>query len=142
MPENAYTVPRLRAIRVDFKVIARDNIQFHKHTGSMWRGFLKKPMRDRLCVMGLDTCDTCPILTRCGYGHIWEQPPAEALLAEARALAAHFPKNWNPTCTPDQIGGGEWGNDGYSVDPRNEANGSSVVNTWRLAMGEELGRAI
>jgi hypothetical protein len=65
---------------------------------------------------------------------------AKALLAQARTLATHFPKKWNPTCTPDQVGGGEWGNDGYTVDGGGEADGSSVVNTWRLAMGEELGK--
>ena len=63
---------------------------------------------------------------------------AKALMAQARRLATHFPKKWNPTCTPDQIGGGEWMNDGYSVDPGTEKDGSSVVNTWRLAMGAEL----
>ena len=65
---------------------------------------------------------------------------ALALLAQARTLATHFPKKWNPTCTADQVGGGEWGDDGYSVDDGGEADGSSVVNTWRLAMGEELGK--
>jgi hypothetical protein len=32
------------------------------------------------------------------------------------------------------------GDDGYAVDKAAEADGSSVYNTWRLAMGEELGR--
>ena len=61
-----------------------------------------------------------------------------ALLEQARKMATSFPKKWNPTCTPDQIGGGEWGDDGYSVDVGTAENGSSVVNTWRLAMGAEL----
>ena len=79
MSRISYTVPRLRAVKVDFKVVARDNVQLNKHTGSMWRGFLKKPMRDRLCVMDLDPCNSCPIVSRCGYGHIWEQPSSPSL---------------------------------------------------------------
>ena len=34
--------------------------------------------------------------------------------------------------------GANWGDDGYAVDSGGEADGSSVVNTWRLAMGAEL----
>jgi hypothetical protein len=63
-----------------------------------------------------------------------------ALLAQARTLATHFPKDWNPTC----FGAGtvaDWGNDGFAVDPGRELDGSSVFNTWRLAMGVELDAA-
>jgi hypothetical protein len=63
---------------------------------------------------------------------------AKALMAQAHILASHFPKKWNPTCTPDQIGGGQWGDDGYAPDPGGEQDGSSIVNTWRLAMAAEL----
>ena len=34
--------------------------------------------------------------------------------------------------------GANWGDDGYTVDSGGEADGSSIVNTWRLAMGAEL----
>lgn len=36
----------------------------------------------------------------------------------------------------------DWGDDGYSVEGgENEPDGSSVYNTWRLAMGKELDAA-
>ena len=75
MSELTYKVPKLRTVKVDFKIFARDKIQLPKHTGAMWRGFLKRPMYDRLCVMDLMTCAGCPIISRCGYGQVWERPP-------------------------------------------------------------------
>lgn len=35
----------------------------------------------------------------------------------------------------------DWGDDGYQVDKGAHANGASVINTWKLAMGAELDRA-
>jgi hypothetical protein len=72
---------------------------------------------------------------------------AAALLAQARTLATHFPLGWNPGCTgggkvlPDGSRVADWGDDGYAVDKGGQADGSSVVNEWRLALGEELDKA-
>ena len=67
---------------------------------------------------------------------------ADSLLAQARSFATHFTNGWNAGCYPKGTGihanGANWGNDGYSVDTGDEADGSSIINTWRLAMGEAL----
>jgi hypothetical protein len=58
---------------------------------------------------------------------------ATALMAQARAMAWNFPSKWF------HAGGvPNWGDDGYEVDQGGHADGSSVVNTWKLAMGAEL----
>eukprot|EP01050_Picozoa_sp_SAG11_P001731 SAG11_NODE_79_length_17750_cov_28.445980_7_plen_928_part_00 len=69
-------------------------------------------------------------------------PNVQAVLRQARTLATHFPKRWNPGCTvPNPGHAGDWGDDGYAVDPGSEEDGSSIVNNWRLAMGQALDAA-
>ena len=73
---------------------------------------------------------------------------ASALLAQARTLATHFPLGWNRRCSgggkvgPDGKKVADWGDDGYVVDKGGQADGSSVVNEWRLAMGAELDKTL
>jgi hypothetical protein len=69
----------------------------------------------------------------------WHSVKAKALLTQARALATHFPIAWDPIGCGYKKRSASWGNDGYMVDPGREADGSSVVNEWRLSMGAELG---
>lgn len=88
---QAPIAPRLRWLRVDFHLWPREQINLSPHTGATLRGFLKKPMRDLLCVTGLPQCAHCPTLDRCGYGLMWEKPPAKALPDVHRPLAALLP---------------------------------------------------
>jgi hypothetical protein len=62
---------------------------------------------------------------------------AESLMNQARTMATAFPTKWNRRMGVKPL---FWGADGYTVDPGNETDGSSVVNEWRLRMGAELDR--
>ena len=66
----------------------------------------------------------------------------EALLAAARARATAFPSGWNGGCPPAGVPPKSWGDDGYEVDAGGEADGSSVVNEWKLAAGAALDAAL
>ena len=60
---------------------------------------------------------------------------AQALMAQARAMATGFPAGWFGPSPRD-----DWGDDGYEVDKwgASDADGSGVVNTWKLQMGRLL----
>ena len=58
-------------------------------------------------------------------------PDADAVMAQARAMATGFPAGW---FGPSR----NWGDDGYQVDVDVHADGSGVVNTWKLEMGRLL----
>jgi hypothetical protein len=65
---------------------------------------------------------------------------ARALIAQARDMASSFPYRWGGYSPAGRIPR-DWGDDGYQVDKGGQADGSSVVNTWKLAMGAELALA-
>jgi hypothetical protein len=88
---QAPTAPRLRWLRVEFHLWPHEQVNLLEHTGSTLRGFLKKPMRDRLCVTDLKGCERCPVLERCGYGLMWEKPPVRELRSVQKPLAAILP---------------------------------------------------
>lgn len=73
--------------------------------------------------------------------HTGSSPRVDALLAQARQMALAFPCRWNAGCpsnTPNMTV--DWGDDGYVVDQGGHLDGSSVVNTWKLAAAAELGK--
>ena len=65
---------------------------------------------------------------------------AKALMAQARTMASAFPYTWGGFSPAGRIPP-DWGDDGYQVDAGGHSDGSSVVNTWKLAMGSELAEA-
>jgi hypothetical protein len=67
---------------------------------------------------------------------------AAELLEQARRMATHFPSRWNPGCSVPRAKQPNWDDDGFSVDPGDETDGSSVVNEWKLAMAELLDKQL
>ena len=67
---------------------------------------------------------------------------AAALLRQARRMATHFPSGWNKGCAGSDAHHASWDDDGFSVDPANRTDGSSVVNEWKLAMAAVLDELI
>ena len=55
-------------------------------------------------------------------------------------MASSFPYKWGGYSPAGRVPP-DWGDDGYQVDRGSHSDGSSVVNTWKLAMGAELAEA-
>jgi hypothetical protein len=63
----------------------------------------------------------------------------KTLIAQAWEMASAFPSRWGGYSSAGRVPP-DWGDDGYQVDKGGQADGSSTVNTWKLAMGAELTR--
>jgi hypothetical protein len=89
--QEAVIRPRLRWLAVEFHLWLAEQVELPEQVGATLRGFLKEPMRERLCITRQPLCEGCPALSRCGYGMIWEKPPAAWMAGVNEPIAAILP---------------------------------------------------
>lgn len=51
-----------------------DSIRLPRYAGSLWRSAIGAHLRRHACVTGAETCDGCPLLSRCAYGYLFDTP--------------------------------------------------------------------
>lgn len=73
--------PTLRVLKLVCCLTTRDPVELPPFSGATLRGFVQGATRDRLCVLRLGGCGSCPRQARCGYGAVWEPDGASGAAA-------------------------------------------------------------